>query len=303
MQSKRKQQSLGVTAILISTIFYGLMGVYSKIIGVNFGIFTQSYIRNLIVFLIIFVLCLVLRKKWVKIQKQDIPWIILWSISGTIASVCFFVAVNYLSIGTTVIIFFAGSNISGYLAGKVLYQEQLTKSKIIASILSILGVLLVYYSTIGLDNLVFSIMALFSGLGTGLWNTVSKKFSHHYSGLQITGMDAFASFLMTLFASMIVFEPLPTISFTIPMLFVFIYSITQTITVFFTVYGFKRLEAQIGTLVMPMEVFFAALFGFIFYRETLTILTILGGLLIISGIVIPNLRFAKKISIVNQVKN
>ncbi|KKP85734.1 MAG: DMT family permease [candidate division CPR3 bacterium GW2011_GWE2_35_7] len=212
MQSKRKQQSLGVTAILISTIFYGLMGVYSKIIGVNFGIFTQSYIRNLIVFLIIFVLCLVLRKKWVKIQKQDIPWIILWSISGTIASVCFFVAVNYLSIGTTVIIFFAGSNISGYLAGKVLYQEQLTKSKIIASILSILGVLLVYYSTIGLDNLVFSIMALFSGLGTGLWNTVSKKFSHHYSGLQITGMDAFASFLMTLFASMIVFEPLPTIS-------------------------------------------------------------------------------------------
>lgn len=72
---------------------------------------------------------------------------------------------------------------------------------------------------------------------------------------------------------------------------------------FFTVYGFKRLEAQIGTLVMPMEVFFAALFGFIFYRETLTILTILGGLLIISGIVIPNLRFAKKISIVNQVKN
>ncbi len=76
----------------------------------------------------------------------------------------------------------------------------------------------------------------------------------------------------------------------IPWLTIIIYALSQIVVVKLVIYGFRHLEAHLGTLIMPLEVFFGALFGFIFFKEVLSIYSIIGGLLIISGFTLPNLK-------------
>jgi drug/metabolite transporter (DMT)-like permease len=56
------------------------------------------------------------------------------------------------------------------------------------------------------------------------------------------------------------------------------------------VYGFKNLEAQIGSVILPVEIIFATIFAFIFFREYPTISAYVGGVMIIVAAIIPSLR-------------
>jgi len=57
--------------------------------------------------------------------------------------------------------------------------------------------------------------------------------------------------------------------------------------------GFKHIEASIGSLIGLAEILFRISFGIIFFAESLTIGTIIGGGLIILSAALPNLLFAK----------
>ena len=290
----RSNSLKGVFAIALSTVFYGMVGVLSRFIGISFGIFSQSWTRNLIVCLVVLIISIIFIRDWKQIQKKDLPWILFWTISGIVASVSFFVVANYLTLGTTIILFYAGSNISGYFSGRIFFKEKLNFLKVIAILLSFFGVAIIYSFNISLNNFGYLILAFIAGFATGLWNTISKKFSNTYPQLQLVFIDGLMSFIVTLIIALILKESLPQITLTLSWLSVIFFALGQVITVLLTIYGFKRLEAQIGTLVMPLEVFWAALFGFLFFKETLTVVTIFGGIFIISGIIIPNLRIFTK---------
>ena len=60
------------------------------------------------------------------------------------------------------------------------------------------------------------------------------------------------------------------------------------------VYGFKNIEAQIGSIILPVEIIFATIFSFLVFKEVPTTLTILGGFLIIFAAIIPSLTVLKQ---------
>lgn len=59
------------------------------------------------------------------------------------------------------------------------------------------------------------------------------------------------------------------------------------------IYGFKYVEAQTGSLIMLAEVVFGVFLGFIFYKETISFTTLLGGMAIIAAIILPEIKRKK----------
>ena len=55
MNNFRNNYSIGFFSLAFATLLYGLYGVASKIIGIDFGVFFLGWSRSLVIALIVFV--------------------------------------------------------------------------------------------------------------------------------------------------------------------------------------------------------------------------------------------------------
>ncbi len=288
---KVKNYILGLLALVTTTAFYGLYGIFSRLIGPSFGNFGQNWIRNLVVLFIITLVILVSKTSLKRIQRQDIKWIALWFLSGSWVTVLTFIAFNHLTIATAYLLIYSSMISAGFISGKVFFGEKLNFIKVISLILCFVGLLIIYGLSISAADVVFGVMCLVSGFMTGIWNTISKKFSDHYPNSQMVMMDAISSVAAALIGSWIFKETLPVNIQPLSWLWIIVYAVVQTINVGLIVYGFKHTEAQIGSIILPIEVIFATLFAFLIFKEVPSIYTIVGGVFILTAAIIPNIKF------------
>ena len=289
----RKGKLKGALSLILAVMLYGMYGVYSRKIGLEFGVFSQSWIRNLIIVTILAPYFLLNKKEWVKIKKEDIGWMLMWTLSGTGVMVLLFIAFNHLPIGTSYFLLYSTMIISGYISGRVFYKEKINTIKVVSIILALIGLTLVYSLDIPPEKVVYLLLALLSGALTGLWNTLSKKVSGKYPNFQLVCIDAFTAFAVGVLGAFLVKEDIPPLEPDASWIWLFVFALSQIGAVRFTIYGFKNLEAQIGSIIMPTEVIFATLYGFLFFGEILPLTTIIGGTLIASAAVLPNIALLR----------
>ncbi|KKQ98570.1 MAG: hypothetical protein UT24_C0009G0070 [Candidatus Woesebacteria bacterium GW2011_GWB1_39_12] len=285
-----KNQKFGAISLFTAAGFYGLYGIFSRLIGTSFGSFSQNWVRNLIVLALIAGVIVIRKTKLLAIRKEDLKWIILWLLSGSWVTVLTFIAFNNLQIGTTYLIIYSSMIAAGFISGKIFFKEKLNISKTASLVLCFLGLVIIYRFSISSNEVIYVILAFTSGFMTGVWNTISKKFSDHYSNNQIVMMDAAGGVIAALIGSMLFKEKLPMESSSVKWFWIFVYALVQTVNVGLIVYGFKNIEAQVGSIILPVEIIFATLFSYFVFKEYPQPATYLGGLLIISAAILPNIN-------------
>ena len=288
-----KNSRHGIIALVISTFIYGLYGVYIRLLGDFFHTFSQAYTRSLMILVIWLIYFLFNKNKWVKIDKKDIKVLILWSCIG-ISTTLLFPAINNLQIGTVYFLIYSTMIISGVLFGKILFKEKLNKIKIASLLLSLFGLLIIYSVEVSIGKLFFLSMALVSGALVGLGNVVPKLIDDKYSIQQLQVVSMIGVTIINFISSMIAKEPFPQFVFHIAWFWNLMFAISTIGALGFIIYAFKNLEAQIATLIMPIEVIFASLFGFVLFNEVLTIKVLAGGLLIFMSAALPGFIKTKK---------
>lgn len=288
-----KNQNLGALSLFTAAGFYGTYGILSRLIGSSFGNFSQNWARNLGVLIIILVVIYIRGSKILIPRKQDLKWIVLWFMSGSWVTVLTFIGFNNLQIGTTYLVLYSSMILSGFLSGKVFFREKLNTLKYLSLALSLAGLFIIYKFSISPREVIFVILVLISGFATGIWNTISKKFSNNYSNNQMVMMDAGSSVVAAFLGSIIFKESIPLQVPPIKWFWVAIYAVIQTINVGLIVYGFKNLEAQIGSIILPVEIVFATIFSYLIFREHPQVSTFIGGIFIISAAILPNIQFVK----------
>ncbi|MGI6484400.1 MAG: EamA family transporter [Candidatus Dojkabacteria bacterium] len=122
---------------------------------------------------------------------------------------------------------------------------------------------------------------------TGFWNTLTKKLSGDYSEEQMIFSDNIPTFIICLVLALIFKENVPNISSLNSYIWIIIFSITSLLTSILLVKGFSKVEASIGSLILPMEIVFASIIGFIFLNERLSINIYIGGALIFLATILP----------------
>ncbi|MBI3887768.1 DMT family transporter, partial [Candidatus Microgenomates bacterium] len=225
------------------------------------------------------------------IKNSDYVWFVLMIIPGLIALVSMFIAFNYLSLGTVLFTYYAVSTLGSYLLGKILFNEQLDKIKITSLVLSLVGLYFTFSDSLKPGNINYLLLACSAGLGTAGWTIVSKKISSKYSVNQILIMDSLLMVVVGLPIAIFKNEPVSLPSFTLPWFGILGYSIAAIGSSVFTLKGFKLLQAQIGSIILLVEPIFGALLGYLIYREIFTTGSIIGAILILLGVAIPNINF------------
>jgi drug/metabolite transporter (DMT)-like permease len=286
MTKSKNNNFKGASFILISTVAYGLYGVWSRLIGDSFGPFAQNWVRNIGLAIIYLVIILLIPKNWKKIQKKDIKWFLIWTIGGSGSTILTFIAFNNLPLSTTYLLTYASMIFTGIITGTVIYKEKFTLIKLLSVCLSIVGLSIIYSFSIDSNKIIYAVIAVVSGILTGFWNVFSKKISGEYSNSQMLLIDSMISLVIAVIGSLIIRDAVPAFELNMTWLVILAFIITSFVASNALVHGFRFVEAQLGSLLIPTEIIFASIFGYLFFGESLTISLLIGGVCILTASVI-----------------
>ncbi len=274
----------GSIFLLISTVIYGLFGVLSRYIA-SFAPFSQSWIKAFFTGLLALFIMIFGKLSWKKIRREDIKWFALWILPGSFQPALTFLAFNHLPIGMTYFLLYSTMILGGIISGALFFSEKLSFNKVFSMALLLSGIFLIYGSDLTLAGNIYVLFALLAGMILGFWNTLTKKVSGHYSEYQMILLDSGTSLILCLLISIFLSEKIVPLTNFWPWIWIFVYSVFALGAGAFLIKGFKYVEAQVGSLIMPMEIVFGAIFGFLFFGEILRVNAYVGGIFIFTAAV------------------
>lgn len=256
--------------------------------GSNFGDFGQAWTRGLIVSGILIVIGLVTRQ-FKRIHKRDYVWFLVISLGGGLNQAPYYYAFQKLEIGVATMLLYASLTIGGFLFGASFFKEKITRTKIIALCLSLLGMGLIYGIKLDGGWLPMS-MAILAGLMGSAEVVFSKKISSHYSTLQVITSIFLVMFVSNALIALLVGENPPVLALNSAWFGQFGYILSTLAAMYTVVVGFKYLEPSVGAIIGLLEIVFAVIFGIIFLQEKLSLGIIAGGLCILLASGAPNIE-------------
>lgn len=278
----------GITALVVASILSGTFGVFSHYINFNIPLFYQITVRDIIQLVILAGLFLFFDNKK-PIARKDIKWFFLRSACGFIGAVGLYIAFTKITIGTTYFLSFAASTICGYVLGSTLFKEHITKRSLVALALSLLGLGLVYSVSFQLSTVWYSLAAIIAGIAAPGWSVFSKYISKSYSNIQMNLVDTVFAVILAVACFFVLREPAVAIKLDSVWVASFALALIFLVAGLLIVYGFRRVDAQTGTLLLLVEIVAGISLGYLFYRQTISLRDVIGGFMIISAIYIRTL--------------
>jgi len=285
-QKLRSKAPLGATLIILSSLFYGSYGVWTKLMGDNFGSFSQVAIRSLLIVAILFPIAAAKRQLKPIQWRRDRKWFLLLLIACTLIGAPLYYATLIVGVGLSSTLFYAGFMLSMFLFGWVFNQEPYTKDKLISTLLGLLGIYLIFSPT----HEQFSILALFAGLlsgvAAGLDLVVSQKLP--YSPSQTTILTWSASVVTCIPIALFLKDKVPPIGTS--WLYLILFSASALAASWFSISGVKKISAGAAGMLGLLEIVFGVIFGMIFFSERPGFVIMMGISIIIIAAAIPYMK-------------
>lgn len=278
----------GYSMILASALLFGTYGVWSRLIGDTFPPFYQTYIRCILIILIMLPFMLA-NNTFCKIKRKD------WPQLGVFVGFCIFTQVplyyafNHAPIGTVQLLFYSMFVITAYAVGRLYLGESITKIKLISIVLAFLGLALVFGNSVIAFAPLGLALAMLNGVASGGEVASSKRISDKYSPALIVFWGWVLTLLTHLPLSFIIGEEQVSFHLNQDWLFLLIYAFVNAAAFWLVIVGFQFVDAAMGSLIGLMEVVFGVVFGAIFFHEVLSLSVYIGGLLILIAAMLPDL--------------
>lgn len=286
------KQYKGVAALFTCSAVYASFGPLVRILSEMFGTYAQVAARMGLAFVFLLTLALVFKKIQPLSKKQIVTSIILGIVSTSII-VFFTIAITEIKIATTIFLLYAASIFSSLLIGTFIFKEKLGAQKIIAIILAFFGLYTFMSSSIALGLGFGTVAAILSGVSEGIGNGIRKGLTGAdkttVTLIQFLVITICSSFLIVLFNETAV----RTIS-TEAIIALVSFSALQLVLNYLLLYGFQNFDVNIGTVILSLELFFAAILGFVFFGESITGTEIIGGLIVFLASIISAWKFKEK---------
>jgi drug/metabolite transporter (DMT)-like permease len=289
MISLATDRTKGALALFGASAIYGSFGLLIRVLSDMLGNYSQVAARMGIAFVLLLAASLIFGKIQRLTNTQILKSVLLGIISTGIV-VFFTISVTETKIATSVFLLYVASMVSSLLLGTVFYKENINVQKIVALVLAFGGLWIFSGAFIALT--LGAVMALLSGLCEGLGNIVRKSLK----GVDRTNILLYQFFTTTVCASLIMFslpEPIvKEVSFW-PIVAVIVFGILQLALNNLLLYGFQHFDVNIGTVILTLELLFAALIGFFFFGEMLSVAEIIGGVLIFVASIVSAWEFKR----------
>jgi drug/metabolite transporter (DMT)-like permease len=289
-QSKRIQ---GITIVVLATVFWSTSGIFISLILRNWDISVVSlaFWRDLTTFSTLFIGTALLRPSLLRVKRKDLPWLLaMGAISIGFFHVLWNTSVLFLGASVSTVIQ-CNAPIFVTLMAWIIFKEALTKRKIIAVSLSVIGTILIS-GILGMTAIQISKLGLIASLSSaifyGCFSLFGKKLTGDYSPWTILlYIFGFASLTLLPFQ---ILNPSP-FPYQSPALIYFIGLILISTISGFTLYttALGRLQASIASITATSEIVFAAVLAYFILGEKMDFWQIFGAVLIISGVILVSL--------------
>ena len=273
--------------IFLSAVGFGSYGIWSKLLGNDFGIFYQGWVRSALVLVILIPLAF-LMKDFKPVRKADWKWILVSVLFGVFTQAPLYFAFNNMDIGTATLIFYAIYLITSYVVGRVFIGEKITMVKFISLFLAFIGLTMVFGFSLSRFSLLALILAAINGIASGGEVATTKKSTEKYSSLQI-GIYIWAGILIThLPLSLMTGEHQLMPELSTSWLSMVVFAAIGLVSFWLVIEGYKYVDASIGGLIGLVEILSGVVFGILFFSEKLTPMIFWGGLLIMLAAMLPD---------------
>lgn len=287
-----KNQRSGYALILLAATLWGTLGIFYKFLNANSHISGVEIVfwRALISSLFSFLILLIWRRKGISIASQDLGLFFAMGIMGIAGFYLVYIfAITSIGMGiASVLLYSAPVWVAVY--GVLFQGELLNRHKVVALILSIVGMILIseIYNT-NRDN--FSALGLLAGLGSGIgyaaYIIINKR-------ITLRGYDAWTvnAYGIGIGALVLLLFQDPTqlrITLTTPSvsIWLLVLGIVPTLgggLVFYT--GLQKVPAVNASIVATFEPVVAVILGWVIFAEKFSITQVLGGILILSAVIL-----------------
>lgn len=295
-----------VLMMLIAVIVWAFAFPFIRIGLDELSFINLTIMRFFIVCCILLILLVILPKKFSRLQKKDIiPIFIL----GFVGVIVYHLGLNYgelyVSPGAASLII-ATIPIQILILAVIFLKEKITSIKLLGIILAMLGVLII--SIWGTKDEVFEIkyitaaIAIFIAAGAGAFYTIAgKKLLARYSGLSLTVyamlLGSIGLLPLTINSSLISQVTNLSIKGWFALMFLGIFSTVIGYVIWYIALE-KKAASEISIYLYLIPVL-STVISYFLLNEGITLMFILGGMLVISGLAIVN----KKTKIVEKQKN
>lgn len=296
---RKNKNAPGIVLIVVAAVFWGTMGIFvRKLSEYGFGSIQIVTIRLTLAALVFSVILLIKDRSGFKISPKDIPLFLGLGFGSILFfTVCYFSAINMMSLSTAAILLYT-SPIWIMLMSVILFHEKLNGRKIAALILAFAGCVLVSGISGNGITLTGLLVGLGSGFGYGLYSILGTIALRRYSPFTVTTY----TFLFASAGAWIICRPADMISkfsaaehpLTLIPICILTAFITAVIPFLTYTLGLKSVEASKAGIIATIEPLVATLIGIVVFSEPLTVMSGCGIVLILSAVILLNLKQKKK---------
>lgn len=281
--------------IMLAGILWGCMGLFVRPLnekGLNSWdiVFLRAVLTTVFMALIL----VIKDRKLFKIKLKDV-WCFLGTglLSIVFFNLCYFKEITITSLSVAAILLYTAPAFVMIISA-FCFKEKLTRHKILALILSFIGLVFVTGVLGGGDRL--TVKTLFIGLGAGLGYALYSIFGRYalerdYNSYTIS----FYTFLFATIGTVFFARPLEVASVvssssgSVILSVVFVLVSTVVPYLVYTI-GLKSVENGQASIIASIEPVIATLNGIIWFGEKMKFGVIIGIVLVLSGIVVSNIK-------------
>ena len=283
----------GSLAVLVAAATWGTSGVFVKLVNAEIEIsaLALAFWRDLTTFTVLLIGIGLLRPAWLRVKRQDLPWLAGMGVSLGTFHVFWNLAVMFNGAAVATVQQAAMPAIVA-VAAWLIWREPLTWRKIAAIALTFIGTAMVSgLDVLGQTQLTLAGIAI--GLGTPItyaaWTLFGKRARGDYGPFTIL-LYAFAFGALTLLPFQF-FTPQPW-PITATGLFWFACLILGATIIAFSAYTFAlgRIQASVASILAMSEIAFVAAYAYLLLGERLTAGQLLGAALVIAGVLLLSLK-------------
>ena len=290
---EKKQNMGGTLLILLAGTFWGSMGLFTRPLN-GYGLSAMHLVfLRLGLGALLFALLLLLRDRaGLRIALRDLPlFLALGLLSVLFFTYCYFRAIELLPLSTAAILLYT-SPIWVMLMSALFFRESVTGRKLLALALAFLGCVLVSGLSRG-GGAKGLLLGLGAGFGYALYSILGTIALRRYRPLTVT----FYTFLIAAAGSFLLCDRASLVTglsavkadgllWLVPAAAL----VTAVIPYLSYTMGLRTTEASRAAILATVEPVVATVLGALVYREHLSLPAFLGILLVLSAIVLLNLK-------------
>lgn len=293
MNSAEPSKKFDLILIIIAACFWGSMGVFvRKLTAFGFDSIQTVSIRVTLAAIIFSLFLFIKQRSGFKISLRDIPLFLGLGLGSILFfTVCYFTAITIMSLSTAAILLYT-SPIWIMLMSIIFFHEKLNCRKVIAVLSAFTGCVLVSGISGNAVTLKGLLIGLGSGIGYGLYSILGSVALKKYSPYTVTTY----TFLTAAVGSWIICKPADMLAkfanadnLGVLIMFCILTAIVTAVIPFLSyTLGLRSIEASKAGIIATIEPVVATILGFIFFSETITLLSGLGIVLVLAAVIILN---------------